>query len=176
MTEAVPSQTVQAYWLLPAPPAREFLRETIGRLARECGAPVFEPHLTLAIGSDSAAEAHRSLTGITSGPIELHVTGIHFEAKFTRTLFIRFDSSPDLERLRNSLGLERRDDQPFDPHVSLLYMAMTAEKQSQLAAAVKLPFETARFGAVEVVRSRLPVTTSADVTGWEVVASRRLED
>jgi putative hydrolase of the HAD superfamily len=161
---------------MTAAPAREFLRGTIARLAARYDAPIFEPHLTLAIGPDSATEAHRILTGITAGPIELRTAGVHFEATFTKALFIRFDSSPDLVRLRNSLGTERRDDQSFDPHVSLLYKMITAEEQAQLAAAVRLPFETVRFDAVKIVRCRLPVTTSAAVTSWEVVAWRRLKD
>lgn len=176
MTEAARSQTVLAYWLLPAPPARKFLRETIRRLAAQCDAPIFEPHLTLAIGSDSGAEAYCILTDITSGPIQLRAAGIHFGSRFTKALFVRFDPSPELDRLRDSLGWERRTDQPFDPHVSLLYKTMTAEKQLQLAAGVRFPFQTVWFDAIEIVRCRLPVTTSADVTSWEVVASRRLKD
>lgn len=174
MTKVVGSQTVLAYWLLPAGPPREFLRGTIRRLAAQCDAPLFEPHLTLAIRSDSTEKAHRVLAAIASDPIELRVAGIHFEAKFTRTLFIRFDSSPELDRLRNSLGREQLDDQPFDPHVSLLYQRMTADRQSQLAVAVKLPFQTTRFDAIEVVRCRLPVVIPADVASWEVIASRSL--
>ena len=174
MTEPARSQTVLAYWLSPAPPAREFLRETIGSLAAQYDAPLFEPHLTLAIGPDSIAEAHRVLAGLTSGPIELHAAGIHFAAKFTRTLFIRFNSSPALERLRNSLGMERVADQPFDPHASLLYKTMPIEKQAQLAAAMKLPFQSVTFNGMQAVRCRLPVATSTDVAAWEIVASRRL--
>ncbi|MEO5753829.1 MAG: hypothetical protein ABIR38_03895 [Chthoniobacterales bacterium] len=43
---------VIAYWLLPAPPARAYLRELILRLAAENDALTFEPHLTLAVGPD----------------------------------------------------------------------------------------------------------------------------
>ena len=126
-----------AYWLLPAAPAREFFQETINHLAAECAAPVFEPHLTLAIGPDSVEEAHRILRGVTAGPIELRATGIHLTTKFTQTLFVRFDSRPQLGGLRDSLGLA--DGGLFDPHVSLLYKKMAADRQAQLAAAVRLP-------------------------------------
>jgi len=174
MLEPVQAQTVLAYWLLPAAPAADFFRKTVARLATECDAPLFEPHLTLAVGSDDAADAHRILTSIAAGPIELQAVAIHFTAKFTRTLFVRFASSPKLEQLRSSLGLVAPNDDPFDPHVSLLYKRIPIEKQSQLAAAIKLPFQTARFDAFQVVRCRVPVATPEDVTAWEVVASRRL--
>ena len=100
-----------------------FSRETIGRRNRRIRRPVFEPHLTLAIGPDSADEAHRRLRGVAAGPIELRAAGVHFTAKFTRTLFVRFDSSPPLEKLRESLGLV--GGAAFDPHVSLLYKKNT---------------------------------------------------
>jgi hypothetical protein len=174
MTKPVRSQTVLAYWLLPAAPARDFFRAAVDRLARECDAPNFEPHLTLTVGPDSAADAHRVLTGIAAGPIELHAAGIHFATKFTKTLFVQFNSSPELDRLRDSLGLERRDNDPFDPHVSLLYKSISVEKQSQLAAAMKLPFQTVWFDAIQAVRCRVPVVASADVAAWEVLASLRL--
>ncbi len=174
MAETVRSQTVLAYWLLPASPAQEFFRETINRLATACDAPIFQPHLTLAVGPDSGAEAHRILTGIVSGPIELRAAGIRFAPQFTRTLFVRFDSSAELKRLQNSLGLERCGDPPFDPHVSLLYKNISTQKQSRFAAALRLPLKTATFDAVQVMRCRVPVATSADVASWEVVASRRL--
>lgn len=176
MTEVARSQAVLAYWLLPAPPAREFLRETIARLAKQCDAPIFKSHLTLAIGSDSATEriSHPHRHHFRADPIG--AAGVHFGSRFTKALFVRFDPRPELDRLRNSLGLERCTDQPFDPHVSLLYQTMTPEKQSPLAASVRFPFQTVRFDAIEIVRCRLPVTTSADVTSWEVIASRRLKD
>lgn len=161
-----------AYWLLPAAPARKFFRETIGRLAAEFHAPVFEPHLTLGIGSDSVDEARRRLHDAAAGPIELPAAGVHFTAQYTRTLFVRFDSSPPLEKLRDSLGLASGD--ALDPHVSLLYQKMPAKNQARIAAAIRLPFRIVWFDALQVVRCRLPVATPADVASWEAVASQRL--
>jgi hypothetical protein len=51
---------------------------------------------------------------------------------------------------------------------------MPAENQARLAAAVRLPFQTACFDALQVIRCRLPVATPADVASWEVIASQRL--
>jgi len=171
MSAPVRSQTVLAYWLLPAPPAREFFRETIARLADECDAPLFEPHLTFAVGPDDVAEAHRIFAGLSAGAIELAAAGIHYTSKFTRTLFVQFESSAELDRLRNSLGQMSRDPEPFLPHVSLLYQEMPGEKQVQLAAAIQFPFKTVTFDAVQAMRCRVPVLTAADVAAWEVVAS-----
>lgn len=175
MPERIDSQTALTYWLLPAQPAREFFRETIRRLAAECDAPLFEPHLTLAVGPDSIAQAQRILTNFATAPIELRANGVHFTNKFTKTLFVRFASTPALERLRKSLGLEKGSE-PFDPHLSLLYKTLPPEKQSQLAATMQLPFQSVRFDALEVVRCRLPVTTSADIAAWETIGIRQFVD
>ena len=169
------SRTALIYWLLPAQPAREFFRETIRRLAAECDAPLFEPHLTLAVGPDSIAQAQQILTNVAIAPIELQANGVHFTSKFTKTLFVRFDSTAALQRLRKSLGVETGAE-PFDPHLSLLYKTLPAEKQSQLAASMHLPFHKVSFDALEVVRCRLPVTTSADVTAWETIGIRQFVD
>jgi hypothetical protein len=173
MNASVGREGVLAYWLLPAAAAREFFQTTIGRLAAGCDAPVFEPHLTLGIGPDLLDDAQRRLRGVAAGPIELRAGGIDFTAKFTQTLFVRFDSNPSLENLRDSLGLAGGG--AFDPHVSLLYKKMPADKQAQLAAVVRLPFQTVWFDALQVVRCRLPVATPADVASWEVVVSHRLK-
>jgi hypothetical protein len=174
MSAPVSSQTVLAYWLLPAPPAREFFRETIARLAAECDAPLFEPHLTFAVGPDGVTEAHRILAGPSAGLIELAAAGIHYTNKFTRTLFVQFESSAKLDRLRNSLGRVSRDPEPFLPHVSLLYKEMPGEKQAQFAATIQFPFKTVTFDAVQAMRCRVPVLTAADIAAWEVVSSFRL--
>lgn len=173
MPEQRVSPKALTYWLLPAEPARGYFRETISRLAAELDAPVFEPHLTLAVGPDSMAQAQRILSDVAVAPIELHVSGVHYTSKFTKTLFVRFGSTPALEKLRESLGLETSSE-PFDPHVSLLYKTLPAEKQSELAATIHLPFQSVRFDALEVVRCRVPVTTSADITAWETIGIRQL--
>ena len=175
MPERIESQRALTYWLLPAQPARGFFRETISRLAAEFDAPVFEPHLTLSIGPDSMEHAQRILRDVAVAPIELHVSGVHYTSKFTKTLFVRFDSTPALELLRNSLGL-KLNAEPFDPHVSLLYENLPEEKQSQLAATVHLPFQEVRFDAIEVVRCRVPVTTAADVADWETIGVRQFAE
>jgi 2'-5' RNA ligase len=165
--------TVLAYWLLPASPARDFFLATIGRLAEQFDAPLFEPHLTLVVGSDVATEAHRILDGLASRPLELAAIGTHFAPKFTRTLYVLFQSTPALDQLRNSLGVVQRNHDPFEPHVSLLYKTIPAEEQSRLAVGIKLPFQTVRFDALQVMRCRLPVLSAADVSSWELIASHR---
>lgn len=169
-----PPQFVIAYWLLPAAPARDFFRHTIRTLAAEYRAPGFEPHLTLAVKPDSPAEAERKLAELPTGPVELRLIGVAFTSAFTKTLFVRFDSSPLLRKLRASLGADH--ELAFDPHLSLLYQRLPEEEQARLAAEIQLPFASVTFDAVAATHCRLPVAAAADVTDWESVAARRLVD
>ncbi|MBA3650836.1 MAG: hypothetical protein H0W66_04975 [Chthoniobacterales bacterium] len=66
-----PEQFAIAYWLLPAALFQEFFRETIQRLAAKYDAPVFQPHLTLAVGADSPDEVEERLAQLPRGLIEL---------------------------------------------------------------------------------------------------------
>ena len=175
MPEPINSKTALTYWLLPASPAREFFRETICRLAAACDAPVFEPHLTLAVGPDSIAQAQQILTNVAIAPIELRSSGVHFTSKFTKTLFVRFDSTAALEQLREALGVETGAE-PFDPHVSLVYKTLSPGNQAELAGTVQLPFQNVGFDALEVVRCRIPVATSSDVAAWETIGIRQFVD
>lgn len=53
-----------AWWLLPAQPQHARLQRLIGQLAGEFGGPVFEPHMTLALGELPAAWLHAQARGM----------------------------------------------------------------------------------------------------------------
>ena len=169
---AEPEQWVIAYWLVPAAPFREFFAEIIASLAARYDAPIFNPHLTVAVGPDSALASERALAGLTTAALELQASGIDFSEKFTRSLFVRFQPSPALRQLRASLG--GKEDGGFDPHVSLLYQRLPEEEQARLASELQLPFAAVRFDAVAAIRCRIPVETAADVAVWKNVASAKL--
>lgn len=167
MATPASKQSAIALWLLPAAPAREQLRDVIARLAAECDAPIFEPHLTLGV-TDDAAELR---LGLTNKPITLRALGVFWSDAFTRTLFIRFAATPDLAALRESLGMRTGD---YDPHVSLLYKDMTAKRKAELASSIAPAFSAATFEALQAVRCPIPTATRADVESWKMVASRKL--
>ncbi|RRN45719.1 hypothetical protein EHV23_06110 [Lautropia dentalis] len=53
-----------AWWLLPAQPQHARLQRLIGQLAGEFGGPVFEPHMTLALGELPAAWLYAQTGGV----------------------------------------------------------------------------------------------------------------
>ncbi|MGI8890486.1 MAG: hypothetical protein ACR2G0_06840 [Chthoniobacterales bacterium] len=172
--EVVTSNSVIAYWLLPASTASAFFQATIRGLASECEGPLFEPHLTLAVGPDISEKSEYTRTRIRASKIELAVAGVAYTAKFTQTLFVRFEANPELLRLQALLGLDTAN-QGFDPHLSLLYRNLPEDRQFQLAQQIRLPFATVTFDAIAAVRCRIPVESAADVAVWERIGTWPLE-
>jgi 2'-5' RNA ligase len=162
-----PKRSIVVLWLIPAAAAWTFFRQTIERLARECHAPLFEPHLTLGMTADPPELPPE----LPVTPIQLKALGIFWSATFTKTLFIRMPATPELEALRTSLGQEGG---LRDPHLSLLYKKTSAEEKARLATRLVLPFSSVTFDRVQAVRCPNPTATQADVESWEPIASSQL--
>lgn len=67
-----------AWWLVPAQPQHARLQQLIGQLAGEFGGPVFEPHMTLALGELPAAWLHAQAGGAAGEAGTVHTVGQAF--------------------------------------------------------------------------------------------------
>jgi 2'-5' RNA ligase len=170
------TKTSIVYWLLPAKPKRDLFCEIVRILRKEFRAPNFEPHLTLFVSSKDGQSPKKVLHQIRSRPIRLSVRGVACSPKFTKTLFVRFKSSPALRKLAIDLGRAANSSAkaPSDPHVSLVYQKISARMKKELAAVIKLPFRSAVFNSIAAVRLTLPVRTTRDVEKWKIVAKKSL--
>lgn len=176
------------YWLVPAQPQRELFRELIRILAQEFDAPSFEPHLTLVVvrqdrrlrnnrGSRSHAKSPgKVLQSVNAESIRMTVRGTGSSSRFTKTLFVGFESSKLFEKLIVDLSraTKSRIKSVRDPHVSLLYKKLPAPVKKELASTIRLPFRDVIFDSIQAVRCSLPVADRADVEGWRVVATKSL--
>jgi 2'-5' RNA ligase len=162
---------VTIYWLIPANPERELFLELVRILAKQFGAPKFEPHLTLGRAKDRES-ARRVLRQIKAAPVRLRVRGIGCSSKFTKTLFVRFHSTKTLERLIADLGGNPKSLR--DPHVSLIYKKLPARTKRELALVIKLPSREVVFNSVKAMHCISPTETRAEVEAWRTLASRRL--
>ena len=170
------TQTVVAYWLIPAEPERELFAEIIRILAKQFDAPRFEPHVTLFAVSPDRQSAAKVLHQISASPIRLRIRDVSYSTKFTETLFLRFKSNKALQKLVVDLArvMKSRPRAVCAPHISFLYKKLPTATKKVLAATIKLPFREVVFDSIKAVRCALPTRTRAEVKAWCVIASNRL--
>jgi 2'-5' RNA ligase len=170
----VSSQTVIAYWLIPAEPAKSFFQRIINDLARRCDAPFFEPHVTIHVGADRDDAAEKALRDAARKckPIGLTPLGIDQSDEFIKTLFVQFAVSAELRKINNVIREAANDSSQYElkPHLSLLYKKMQTAARRQLAASINVPLSEVAFDAINAVRCIAPTQSRADVEAWHVVA------
>jgi 2'-5' RNA ligase len=174
----VSGRTVIAYWLIPAEPARSFFQGAINDLARRYDAALFEPHVTVHVGSNraDAAESAISQAARACKPIKLKALEIGHSSEFIKTLFVQFALNTELRQLNEIIRNAARDSSHYElkPHLSLLYKKMPAVARRELAGSIKAPFSEVTFDALKAVRCISPTRTRADVEAWRVVAATEL--
>src|SRR5689334_2379895 len=84
----VGKRRVTVYWLMPAPPHCDVLREFVAILATQFHAPTFEPHLTICRANLESPT--KKLREIRFAPVRLRVFEVSQSSKFTQTLIVRF--------------------------------------------------------------------------------------
>ena len=162
-----------AYWLLPEAAAREvFLRE-IRRLARQFGAPLFEPHATVFIVSENSRAPFEVLRDVGPVDIELAIHSIRFSEQFTKTLFVQFERNDALQQFGDAIWKASgmwRDRYLIEPHLSLLYAKLPSKTNQRLADNIRLPFREVGFTSICVMRCARPTTKAIEVEQWKLLA------
>jgi hypothetical protein len=172
------SRALLAYWLVPAEPRRIFFASTIAQLAVRFNAPLFEPHVTIYAtrkGQEDPAEVlSAALAGRGSFP--LLVRDVQCSDEFTKTVFVRFEQSPELSRLKCALqeASAGHDEYELNPHLSLIYNEMSPDDKIAIATSIHLPFTEILFDCAKAIISPTPVRSREDVEAWRVVATQKL--
>ena len=161
-----------AYWLLPETAAREVFAKEIGELARRFGAPIFAPHVSVFIASENSRHPAEILPELGTVTIELTIHSIRVSEQFTKTLFVQFERSGPLQELGDKIwkASGAPDRYVIDPHLSLLYASLAAEKKKALVDEIKFPFREVSFSSICAMRCAWPTTTSAEVEQWRLLA------
>jgi putative hydrolase of the HAD superfamily len=170
-------KTAIAYWLIPAGPARSFFKTMIADLARQYSAPVFEPHMTIYVGSDQADAEQVIARAVSSfGPIEDKVLDVDHSGEFIKTLFVRFAMNRKLQQLNAMIRDVAQDSSGYElkPHLSLVYKRMSIQRRRLLARSIEVPFSEVIFDSIKAVRCVSPTRRRADVEAWRVVAATEL--
>jgi 2'-5' RNA ligase len=174
----VSRRIVIAYWLIPAEPAHSFFQDVIKDLACRYDAALFEPHVTIHVGSNHAEAAEKALSKAAREcqSINLKAFAIDHSNEFIKTLFVQFARNRKLRQLNGMIRSAVQDpsDYELNPHLSLLYKTMPAVARSELAQSIKLSFSEVTFDALKAVRCISLTQSRADVEAWRVVAAASL--
>jgi 2'-5' RNA ligase len=155
-----------------------FLQGLIEKLARQCDAPVFEPHVTVHVGENHVDAAEKALSKAVREwqPINLETLGIDHSDEFIKTLFVQFESNKELQHLNAPIRAVGQDPVRYqlNPHLSLLYKNIPAAARRALADSIKVPFSEVTFDGLKAVRCISPTQSRADVEAWQVMATAEL--
>ncbi|MDO4683633.1 MAG: hypothetical protein Q4B17_12725 [Lautropia sp.] len=173
-----------AWWLVPAEPWHTRLQAEIAGLAARTGGPVFEPHLTLAIGPLPAGglDWHALAASLSQSlpALSLQAGPRGHTARYFQTLFVRFGQHPDaipaLAARQQQLGAllaAVAPDAPvttapaFEPHLSLCYADLPAPTREQLAGSNGIEGQWITFDTLVGVRPREGALTMDRVADWD---------
>jgi Cyclic phosphodiesterase-like protein len=161
-----------AYWLLPEAAARGVFSREIRRLARQFGAPLFEPHVTIFIAPENSRTPLEVLHQIGPVDLELAIQSIRFSDQFTKTLFVQFERNSTLQQLGGAIrkASGARDRYLIEPHLSLLYARLSSKTGQRVADNIRLPFREVGFTSICVMRCARPTTTANEIEQWKLLA------
>ena len=161
-----------AYWLLPETAAREVLSHEIAELAKQFSAPFFEPHVTVFVAPENTDSPKQVVREIGDIDLELTIRGIQSSRQFTKTLFLQFGLSEELQQLADVIWTASGAPVRYlvDPHLSLLYAKLPEETKQTLAEEIRLPFRKIHFISICAMRCARPTTTPTEVEQWKLLA------
>jgi|SRR5215813_406568 len=169
---------VIAYWLVPAEPERSFFQRAINDLAQRYCAPVFEPHLTIHVGSNCTDIAEKALINAACHckPITLKTLQVDHSSEFIKTLYVRFDMTTQLQQLNQTIRIATQDSSDYrvNPHLSLLYKRISNDERRLLARSIEVPFSDVKFDSLKAIRCISPTQSHVDVDAWCAVAENSL--
>jgi len=155
-------------WLEPSVADRACLKKIIAKLAKEYGAPVFLPHITVYGGVKTrslAIEAAQNCKDISR--ITVSTKGIRFSDFLWKTLYVEIRNNSTLTAIHKQLGGEIPTKYDFEPHLSLIYKKMPRRVKLELRKKITVN-PTLTFDRITVIRS------GALVKNWERVFTARL--
>lgn len=163
-----------AFWLMPAAPQRDFFATLIQELAECHGGPVFAAHVTLLAGELDQERALACLRALDWSPLELEVESIRCSEAFTKTVFVQFHPSAAAAKLSAAIRarIDSNSQYAFDPHLSLIYKTISAERKQDIVDAMVLPFERVRFDCIRVIQGPAHTRTAEDVNAWSTLGEQ----
>ena len=115
-------------------------------------------------------------TLVSVDPIELTISHLKHEARFSKTLYIQFTPSSQLNHLVDRLvaAIPNAQLRTLDPHLSLLYHSLDAATKQTLIDTIVLPRTTVRFDQVQAIAAPQNFESQDHVTSLRCIHSQLL--
>ena len=163
--------------LFPTGDIYERIHQIILKLSAEFGSPAFKPHVTLIpqlkLPYETIVEGLHKISKKIA-PLKIDLGDVQFENTIFTSLYVRAKKTPELE-LASQLAKQtfnRDDDDPFRPHLSLLYgqfpESVKSNIISEIGAAFSVEFEVQEMSIVDSSGSYLDWT-------WEILENFPLD-
>ncbi len=164
-------------WLLLSDKSSREIKNWMKLLRDKTDSPFFVPHLTLLRPSDQLDEQQiiRATEKIAEGQklLRLHVTGTDSGSSQYQAFYLKVEPSQALTALHAKLEKTMSDpgNKAFNPHVSLVYGSLPANKRTELEKVIQLPEQYQMTG------NRLAVVRlNGTPEHWSIVHQSKLEE
>jgi len=161
-------------WLIPEEKHSGQLQELINRLSQENNSSEFPPHCSLLtqIQNFSAIPIEKiDFFCSYTKTVKLNILNIMGGDTLFKSLYIQFirdDSILEFQQIFSNL-FKNREPYRFDPHLSLMYKIVSAEKQKRIISEISLP-DHINFDCISIVN------TGEIIEGWEIVHNQKLSE
>ncbi|MDC8437602.1 MAG: 2'-5' RNA ligase family protein [Candidatus Nitrosotenuis sp.] len=157
-------------WLVPSIQDGKYVKKMIRNLAKEYGAPVFLPHITVYGGitrRSAAIDAVRSCRGLPK--LTVRANAIRTSDYLWKTLYLDIKPNARLCKIHQTCKrtLGRHVMYKFKPHMSLMYKKMDRTTKTGITKNLKIK-RTYLFDRMVLIQS------SSKVSEWKVITSARL--
>ena len=159
-------------WLIPEERHSGQLQELINRLAQENNSPTFVPHCTLVgkivLDSKFSFDDIKTFCNEISS-VSLNVSKLMSEKTLFKSLFIQLIKDKFIVDFQKKIAnfFIKREPYKFDPHLSLMYKIVSAEKQKKILSCISLP-DQINFNYISIVN------TGQNVDEWKIVHTQKL--
>jgi len=160
-------------WLQPEGDAYDEYRKCIEDLAKEHGAPLFEPHVTVLgriINSEhDAVEQSAKLAAEISEPMIINLIRVTFGEAYFQCVYLQAEKSAALDQLHNRakklFSIDGLPNPTYIPHLSLMYGERPLDLRKQITASLPQSL----LGSFQTKELQL-VDTKGDEQDWHKVA------
>lgn len=154
-------------WILPPEHLADDMKRCMATIRSALGGPCIIPHLTVAGGIWTTAEAffpavESALDEYTPEPAQ--TLAVEVGERFFESIYLKASAPAGLCRLRSKIYQNLATEEPdFVPHLSLHYGAETYERKLSV-------LRSASLGPASIVTSRMAIATNDEQNlSWEIV-------